>query len=420
MLASHALGLSALLAVLLVAALTARWQLKRQAEKLGALNEALKAQRQEMQHRMQVAMRDLRQQKEDAEKANASKSRFLAAATHDLRQPLAALNLFAADLERQVESAERATLVRLSSRISASARGLRTLIDALLDFSCIDVEKIRPNLQPCELNQLFSILERTFSCAAEEKRISLSFRDTSLLTHTDPILLERLLGNLIANAINYTYEGRILVAARTRGKQLRIEVWDTGIGIPEAQQAHIFEEFYQVENPAREYNKGLGLGLAIVSKLSRSLDAVLSVRSEVGRGSCFSVTLPAVIRPGQIPSLAVEGPEQELASPVYLIGDSDVYSGLKLQLLDWGYEVHQQPSLTHWRTTAAEDKAVVIIDLDGSDQLLGRDVPPLPLIVLGKPRTEMPPWVHHLALPLRPARLRTLLGRLSRQGKPTA
>lgn len=399
-------------------AFTAGWRYGRQVKQLRSLNEALDAQRQSMQNRMQVAARNLRQQKEDAEKANASKSRFLAAATHDLRQPLAALNLFAADLERQVHSADRAVLVRLSSRINASARGLRTLIDALLDFSCIDVEKIRPNWQLCELNHLFSVLERTFSCAAEEKRIGLSFRDTPLLTRTDPILLERLLGNLIANAINYTYQGRVVVAARRRGKDVSIEVWDTGIGIPEAQQAHIFEEFYQVENTAREHNKGLGLGLAIVSKLSHALNATISVRSVVGRGSRFSVLLPLPDLGQMLSGESVAWPDvvaDEGVAPVHLIGDSAVLKGLKLQLLDWGYEVFQVSTLAELLSNPLGEQTIAIIDLDADGHLLTPSVLPHQLIVLGSPRPDMPPWVHHLSLPLRPARLRTLLGRLRDQ-----
>lgn len=384
----------------------------RRLQQLETENISLEQQRQMLQNRIQTVTRDLRQQKEDAEKANASKSRFLAAATHDLRQPLSALNLFADDLERQVKSADRQVLVRLSSRIKASARGLRTLIDALLDFSCIDVDKIRPNLQVCELNNLFSILERTFSCAAEEKRLGLSFRDTSELVYTDPILLERLLGNLIANAITYTYQGRILVAARRHGENVNVEVFDTGIGIPESQLNHIFEEFYQVENTAREHNKGLGLGLAIVHKLALAMNASVKVQSTPGQGSRFTVSLPRVPagQRVQFPTPhALPAASPAPVQPLYFIGESEIFAALQPLVTDWGYEViHGE----NFEALPSDSGTLAITDLSQGPLPSLPETLPGSLIVLGAAKENMPPWVHHLSLPLRPARLRTLLNRL--------
>jgi two-component system, sensor histidine kinase len=242
------------------------------------------------QHTLELKVRDataeLLGQKLAAEAAVKAKSRFLAAASHDLRQPLHALTLLIAALRDAVPDGEAG---RLARHIEASATAMESLLNALLDLSKLDagVVEARPHCFP--VSAVFHQLASQFLPVAQARDIRLSFAPSSLWVNSDPILVERILGNLISNALRYTEHGGVLIGARRIGRdKLRFQVWDSGKGIPHEFQARIFEEYFQLENPERHRDKGLGLGLAIVSRLVQLLGSRVEVRSQPGRGACFS------------------------------------------------------------------------------------------------------------------------------------
>lgn len=232
---------------------------------------------------------ELREQKLAAERANLAKSRFFAAASHDLRQPLQALGLFTAslrDAERRPEDS------RKFEQILSSVDALESLFDELLDVSRLDAGYVQPNIVHLDTARLFARLESAYGPVAAKNGLELRFRGNPPPLHCDPILLERVLGNLISNALRYTLKGGVLVGWRRRGNRLQLEVWDTGIGIPRSEFRQIFDEFYQLGNPERDRRHGLGLGLATVKRVAALLECPLSLNSELGRGSVFRIAVP--------------------------------------------------------------------------------------------------------------------------------
>lgn len=237
------------------------------------------------EQRIQEATAELRAQKTQAESATLAKSRFLAAASHDLRQPLHALSLLVEALQERVPEGEAK---RLAEHIESSASTMGSLLNALLDLSRLDagVVEARPECFP--LDRVLENVERQFAPVAAVKGLRLAVSRTRTWIYSDPALLERILSNLVSNALRYTDSGGVLVGARRVQKDwLRLEVWDTGKGIPPEFQAKVFEEYFQLANPERHRDKGLGLGLAIVARLARLLGSSVQVRSGMGKGSCF-------------------------------------------------------------------------------------------------------------------------------------
>jgi two-component system, chemotaxis family, CheB/CheR fusion protein len=236
--------------------------------------------------RAEAALVDARQV---AEAANINKSRFLAAASHDLRQPLQTLHLLQGILARKVKDKEAAEVV---ARISDTLTAMTGLMDTLLDVSQIKAGIVKPEIVSFPIANLLARLQNEF--AYHTKACGLAWRAVPcrLLVRGDPRLLEQMLRNLLNNAIKYTDKGRILLGCRRRGNSLRIEVWDTGIGIPEDSLKTIFEEFRQLADPARQPALGFGLGLAIVQRLGNLLGHPVDVRSWPGRGSVFAITVP--------------------------------------------------------------------------------------------------------------------------------
>jgi CheY-like chemotaxis protein len=186
---------------------------------------------------------------------------------------------------------------RIIAGVDASLSVMNELFNALLDISKLDAGALAPNLAEFPVAQLLRRIETTFAGAARENGLSLRVVGSSIWVRSDFILLERIVSNLVSNAIRYTTTGRVVVGCRRRGSQLRIEVWDTGVGIPEDQRQHIFGEFYRLD---REQRGGLGLGLAIVDRLCRLLDHPVELISTLGKGSCFSVGVPVVRAPARI------------------------------------------------------------------------------------------------------------------------
>jgi len=231
-------------------------------------------------------MENLGQAKAEAEAANAAKSRFLAAASHDLRQPLQALGLFAASLAGQTDPLH---IRRLVGRINQSVEALEKMFSGVLDVSRLDAGVQTVERRPFPVQEVFARIAVDFLPQAQVRGLRLRVRPTGEWTESDPLVFERILRNLVSNAIRYTERGGVLLACRRRGRRLWIEVWDTGIGIAEADREKVFEEFFQVGNAARDRSQGLGLGLAIVRRLADLLGEKLTLRSVPGRGSVFAL-----------------------------------------------------------------------------------------------------------------------------------
>lgn len=227
--------------------------------------------------------------KERAEQANKSKTIFLASASHDLRQPLQAANILIYLLGEKVSDAESNDLVE---KLKSSLESLGELLNSLLDISNLDAGMIYPDKVGFPLSAIFKKISNDMAVIAESKGLVLRVLPTNAIAYSDPKLLEQIIRNLVFNAIKYTKTGRILLGVRQRGARLLIQVYDTGIGIPNDKLDKIFEEFYQVNNSARNRKKGLGLGLAIVRRLAKLMGHSIEVRSNVGRGSKFEITVP--------------------------------------------------------------------------------------------------------------------------------
>ena len=228
----------------------------------------------------------------EAERANRAKSRFLAAASHDLRQPLQTIAFVQGLLARTVEGEKAQKLVK---RLDDTLNAMSGMLNALLDINQIEAGVVRADIVSYPLNNLFDRLREEFSYHAEAKALKLRIMPCKHIIHTDPRLLEQMIRNLLTNAIKYTRSGKVLLGCRRRGGALSIEIWDTGIGIPDAELQTIFEEYHQLDNEARERSRGLGLGLAIVKRLVALLGYKVNVRSKLGKGSVFAIeiALPA-------------------------------------------------------------------------------------------------------------------------------
>ena len=257
---------------------------------------------QDMLRRVEEATADLRAQKQAAEAAVLARSRFLAAASHDLRQPMHALTLLAEALKEKLVTGDTESR-RLTDNIAASAYAMQSLLNALLDLSRLDAGVVVARPECVAVTPLLRRLADQFAGPTQEKGLTLRVHASVWGVYADPLLLERILGNLIANAIRYTERGGILIGLRCEKPEfVRIEVRDTGKGIPATYRERIFEEYFQLDNPERGRDKGLGLGLTIVQRLARLLGASVSVRSTLGKGSCFGIRLPRCGLTGALPA----------------------------------------------------------------------------------------------------------------------
>ncbi|MBP2302047.1 PAS domain S-box-containing protein [Azospirillum picis] len=283
----------------------------------------------------------LRSAKERAEEANVSKSKFLAAASHDLRQPLQSALLFAGVLHAHVDPKQgRSPLMALERALVT----LKDLLDSLLDVSRLDAGVIVPRVQDMPLRLLFDEIAAAYSPVASAKglefRVDASCGATSV--HSDPLLLGRMLRNLVENAIRYTERGFVRMDCDVTDGSVCIRIHDSGIGISAEHLSRIFEEFHQVGNPERDRSQGLGLGLAIVQRLSRLLGHPVAVRSEPGKGSTFSIEVPRAHSPEGVPEEpqpSVAGNDGSGRLAVLVDDDAIVLAGLRTLFHDWGYEV---------------------------------------------------------------------------------
>jgi len=229
----------------------------------------------------------------EAERANEAKSRFLAAASHDLRQPYQAMRLFLAALQIKTLTPDRRDEVLRNMDVAMAAG--EELLRSLLDISTLDAGVVSPKVVEIRLADIDRTVARRHRPVAEAKGLTLRVRLCDGTAQADPVLLGRILDNLVTNAVRYTRSGGILVACRLRAGHPTFEVWDTGIGIAPHHLDNIFEEFFQVANPERDRGKGVGLGLAVVSKMAKLMGLSVTVASRAGRGTRFRVSLPGPI-----------------------------------------------------------------------------------------------------------------------------
>ena len=271
------------------------------------------------------------------EAANLAKSRFLAAASHDLRQPLHALNLFATQLRSERDQAEK---TRLIEQIDVATGAMNELFNALLDISKLDAGVLAPTISEFPVDQLLKRIGMTFATTARERELRLRIISNDAWIRSDFILLERILLNLVSNALRYTVNGGVVVGCRRRTDFLRIEVWDSGVGIAENQRRDVFREFYRLGTTEQNRGPGLGLGLAIVDRLCRLLGHPIELTSRVGRGSRFAVSLPLATPRIMTQHLPVAAIDLAMGKYVVVIDDDPlVLEAMRGILKSWGCSV---------------------------------------------------------------------------------
>jgi len=312
-----------------------------------------------------------------AERANDAKTRFLAAASHDLRQPVQSLVLLSSALSSRLDGHPAAALV---GNLQTSVDALCRLLEALLDVSKLDAGTVRASIQPVRLSEIFQRLEAEYRMRAHAKGLEFRVVPCALTVSADPPLLERIVRNLVENALRYTDRGAVLLGCRRRKDRILIEVYDTGVGIPAEHLERIFHEFYQVSNPARDRGKGLGLGLAIVDRLARLLGYRIGVTSQPGKGSCFRVEVPLAEAAAEEPGRAAATPEPAAAPrtgfAVVIDDDPLVREGLALLIEQSGWHVlaaESAPAAVAALADRADHPSLVIADYRLQDGTTGLD-----------------------------------------------
>lgn len=326
---------------------------------------------------------NLQEERDKAQSADRAKSRFLAAASHDLRQPIHALGLFISTLAALGRNGDvPAKNARdIAERARSVIGSLSGLLDALLDISKLDAGVVAVAREPVSLRRLFSDLKAEFSGIAKDLGIDWRVVTTDMWVDADPMMLKRVLDNLLSNAFRYTQAGRVLIGCRRRGGSVEIQVWDTGVGIPASEQEAIFEEFVQLRNPARDREQGLGLGLAIVQRTAALLGHPIKVTSEVGRGSMFSIALPGTARVS--PPMDVQANPTRAAENrgiIVIDDDRDALDATALLLGTLGYRVYPGRSAAaaalehkHASRSGAAPVDLVITDYRLENGLTGLD-----------------------------------------------
>ncbi|MCM5681787.1 hybrid sensor histidine kinase/response regulator [Schlegelella sp. S2-27] len=285
------------------------------------------------------------------EQANAAKTRFLASASHDLRQPLVTIGLLVGLVK---DSSESARMRQMMDRVDEAVGAMEGLLTGLLDLSQLDSGTVQAHRAAVRVADLFDAIELHEQPAAALKGLRLRLRPTPAVIESDPVMLDRIVRNLVSNAVKYTERGGVLVAARRRGDKVRIEIHDTGIGISEEHRQAVFQEFVQLDNPQRERSRGMGLGLAIVQRTAAMLGHEIGLRSQPGRGSCFWVEVPAAQR---APSAApAQQPVPRLQGRRVLLVEDDptVREAMVARLQSWGAQVYPCTSLADLRRWLAQ------------------------------------------------------------------
>ncbi|MFK7159832.1 NahK/ErcS family hybrid sensor histidine kinase/response regulator [Marinospirillum sp. MEB164] len=386
------------------------------------------------------AEEDMRHAKQQAEEANASKTRFLAAASHDLLQPLNAARLFTSAVAQQVQEPELKTTI---SHIDNSLKAAEELLSTLLDISKLDAGALQPRITDFALSEIFEPLKAEFSVMAAERDLVLRQVKTQCWVRSDAQMLRRIIQNFLSNALRYTGEGKVLLGCRRRGDQLVVQVWDTGPGIPESRLGEIFQEFRRLDStPDKRKEKGLGLGLSIAERMSRVLGHRLEVKSWPGQGTVFSVALPCVPAQQQ-PAHFLPGRRSfnRLDGLQLLCIDNEplILEGMKAMLSGWQCEVataaSEQEALSLLQQMEVrpeiyladyhlDDDLTGVMALQGLARFLGE--PALPGIIITADRTDViseevrQAGYQLLHKPVKPAALRALLTRMMQMQKRKA
>jgi signal transduction histidine kinase len=396
------------------------------AEELERANESLERRVQERTEELTRLNTELGRAKGEAEQANISKTRFLAAASHDILQPLNAARLYVTSLVERQRGGSDAQLI---TNIDASLDAVEDIFGTLLDISRLDTGAMRPEIVGFRIDELLRQLEVEFTPLAQEKGLNLKFVPCSLAVQSDRRLLRRLLQNLVSNAIKYTPNGRVLVGCRRHDGGLRIDVYDTGLGIPASKKQAIFQEFHRLEQGAKAA-RGLGLGLSIVERIARVLDYKITVKSSIGRGSQFSVDVPlsAAIPPRQQPRVAREVDRVQLSGITVLCIDNElaILDGMETLLAGWGCRVLKAADLEAAIMVVAEAKITpdgLLVDyhLDRGNGIaavaelrrrFGADLTAILITADRSPRVREDARANGIQLlnkPIKPAALRALL-----------
>ncbi len=406
--------------------------MRRMQDNIRLMSMRLATVRQDLEQQVEQATQALRQKKEEAEQANLAKSRFLAAASHDLRQPTHALGMFVSRLAQLQHSAETQGLV---SNLEASVRAMQNLLDGLLDISRLEAQAVQVAIKPFAVAPLIQQLQQDLAPVARAKGLHFRIHGCPHWVMSDAVLLYRILLNLASNSLRYTAKGGVLVACRSRenGTKLQIQVWDTGIGISPEHQQEVFKEFYQVGNVARDRDKGMGLGLSIVQRTAELLGHPVVLTSRLGFGTRVSLTLPTV--PGLSGAPPVAMPELQIGDDltgahVLVIEDDALVRTALVGLLDgWGMEVHEASGvmgalalvsgglrpdlvLSDYRLQQGDDGIGAIIELRSA---LNHKVPACLMSGDTDASLMMKAQASGLTLlhkPVRPAKLRSFLRRL--------
>jgi signal transduction histidine kinase/ActR/RegA family two-component response regulator len=399
---------------------------------INQMSEVLQSFEEDMQGRVDVATAELAKEKETAERANHAKSRFLAAASHDLRQPMHAISLYVASMKPQVAGREAAVTL---GKIETAVAAMESLFCGILDISKLDAGAVVPEISSVSVKSLLEGLHAEFQKEAGAKGLRLRLHHCQAHVASDAVLLGRILRNLISNALRYTDHGGVLITARRHLAAIRFQVWDTGQGIQPEHLEHIFHEYFQAANPQRDRAQGLGLGLAIVDRLSRLLGHPLTLRSRPGKGSVFSLDVPL----SQAEPARADATGNTLEALARLHGnvaivddDAMVLDSLKTLLEGWGLDVIQAARSTDLlkQLERAPDLLITDYRLGAEDGLeLARilcDAFPeavIPAIVMtgdvGEAgqralKASAYPILHK---PVRPARLRALVTQLLRSSR---
>lgn len=370
---------------------------------------------------------ELTQLNAQLQKAHANKTRFLAAAGHDLVQPLNSAALFTSSLIHKMEkSAIKRDIIETAEQLEQSLESADALLSELLEISKLDSDIIQANIQPVAIQPLFDAISTEFSVVAHANRLRFDVIPCSAAVTTDAQMLRRIIQNLLSNAFRYTRQGRIILGVRHRGDDLSIEVHDTGIGIPKEHLEEIFDEFQRLPNDLQQHDKGLGLGLAIVKRMCSLLGHTISVRSERGRGSVFAIQLPRChVEPP--PAKVTEAPssQQNHQGQHILCVDNEaqIVDGMTSLLQDWGYQVSPALSLAQALDaveTRPPDLVVIDYHLDHGEtglnvmsQLEQRFAAPCIVITADYTETVAKEVAHRgyylLKKPVKPLALRSLI-----------
>ncbi len=283
--------------------------------------------------------------RKEAQQANIAKSRFLAAASHDLRQPLQALSLMRGVLARRIRDDRKVEALALVDRLDETAAAMTSMLNSMLDINQLEAGTVRPHVVTFPISDLLSRLHDEFAYHAGAKRLELRMVSSRLMVRSDPRLLEQIIRNLLSNALKYTKRGKVLLGCRRRGDMLSIGIWDTGLGIAAADLGTIFDEYHQLDNKAHDRERGLGLGLSIVKRLADLLGHPIEVRSEPGRGSVFSINVllqtgeeaPHDTRSAKAPAEAGATDSKPSAKILIVEDDTDLRELLEVVLKEEGH-----------------------------------------------------------------------------------